>query len=102
MHDRFGLHVLFRAQPGAADELERLLLEAAAAAGAVPACRLYVVGRPPEDDDLVWVMEAWDNREAHDASLEDPAARELIRRAMPLLAARPEARELKPSGGNAL
>jgi quinol monooxygenase YgiN len=102
MGSHFGLHILFRAQPGMADELERILLEAAVAAGAVPECRLYVVGRSPEDDDLVWVMEAWSDQAAHDASLQDPAAQELIRRAMPLLAGRPEARELKPSGGKGL
>ncbi len=85
-----------------ADELERILLEAAASAGSAPECRLYVVGRSPEDGELVWVMEAWASREAHDAGLQDPAAQALIQRALPLLAGRPEARELRPSGGKGL
>ncbi len=102
MAELFGLHVMFRAHAGQGDELERILLEAAAAAGAAPECRLYVVGRSPEADEVVWVMEAWENRQAHDASLEDPAAQALIQRAMPLLAARPRASELKPSGGKGL
>ncbi len=85
-----------------ADELERILLEAAAAAGSAPECRLYLVGRSPGEDDLVWVMEAWSTREAHDASLQDPAARALIQRALPLLAGRPGISELKPSGGKGL
>ncbi len=102
MGDLFGLHVIFRAQPGRGDDLERILLEAAAAAGAAPQCRLYVVGRSPGDDEVVWVMEAWESREAHDASLQDPAAQALIQQALPLLAARPQASELKPSGGKGL
>jgi quinol monooxygenase YgiN len=102
MHDLFGLHVRFKARPGMAAELERVLLEAAAAAGSAPECRIYVVGRTPDDEDLVWVIEAWSSREAHDASLDDPAARALIQRAMPLLAGRPQASEIRPSGGKGL
>ena len=99
MRDLFGLHVRFRAQPGMADELERVLLEAAAAAGASPECRIYVVGRSPEHEDLVWVIEAWSSREAHDDSLQDPATQAMIQRVMPMLAGRPQASEIKPSGG---
>jgi len=102
MRDLFGLHVRFRAQPGMADELERVLLEAAGEAGAAPDCRMYVVGRSPTDEELVWVIEAWSSREAHDASLQDPGAQALIQRALPLLAGRPQASEIKPSGGKGL
>ena len=102
MPDLFGLHVVFTAQPGMADELERILLEAAAKAGAAPECRIYVVGRSPADANVVWVIEAWNNREAHHASLQDAAARALINRALPLLAGRPEASEIRPSGGKGL
>ena len=102
MSDLFGLHVRFHARPGMGDELERILLDAAANAGRRPECRLYVVGRSSEDAELVWVMETWSSRAAHEASLEDQAARALIQRALPLLAARPQADELKPSGGKGL
>ena len=98
----YGLHVRFRAQPGMADELERILLEAAAGAGSAPECRLYVVGRSAEDSELVWVFEVWSSREAHDASLNDATAQGLIERAMPLLAERPQSSELRPSGGKGL
>jgi quinol monooxygenase YgiN len=95
----YGLHVRFTAQPGQGDALAALLLEAAAGVQALEACRIYLVSRSPEDADTVWVTEAWTEREAHDASLEDPGARELIGRAMPLLAGPPEATELSPAGG---
>ena len=46
MSELYGLHVKFRAHPRMGDELERILLEAAAAAPAASAqCRLYLVGR---------------------------------------------------------
>jgi quinol monooxygenase YgiN len=102
MDDLYGLHVQFRAQAGMADELERILLEAAAGAGNAPECRLYVVGRLPEDSELVWVLEVWGSRDAHDASLNDADAQALIKRAMPLLAERPQATQLRPSGGKGL
>jgi quinol monooxygenase YgiN len=95
----YGLHVRFTAQPGQGDALAAILLEAAAGVQALEACRVYLVSRSVEDADTVWVTEAWTDREAHDASLEDPGARELIGRAMPLLAGRPEATELRPAGG---
>jgi quinol monooxygenase YgiN len=102
MDDLYGLHVRFRAQAGMADELEQILLEAAAVAGNGSECRLYVVGRLPEDSELVWVLEVWGSREAHDASLSDADAQALIKRAMPLLAERPQATQLRPSGGKGL
>ena len=102
MSDAYGLHVRFEAQAGQGDALAAILLEAAAGVQALEACRLYLVSRSPEDADTVWVTEAWTDRAAHDASLEDPGAGELIGRAMPLLAGRPDATELAPAGGKGL
>ena len=96
------MHVRFTAQPGQGDALAGLLLEAAAGAGGLDACRLYVVSRSPSDAETVFVTEAWTSREAHDASLEDEAARAMIQRALPLLAGPPEAVELRPVGGKGL
>jgi quinol monooxygenase YgiN len=98
----YGLQVRFSVQPGRGDELEAILLQAAAGLADVAACRLYVVSRPVEEPDVVEVLEAWTDRETHDASLDDEAARALIGRAMPLLAGRPEAVELRPAGGKGL
>jgi quinol monooxygenase YgiN len=99
MSEPYGMHVRFRAQPGHADELEQILLEAARGLRDADACRLYMISRAPEEPDVVYVTEAWVSREAHDASLEDPAARALIQRAMPLLAGTPAATKLRPAGG---
>jgi quinol monooxygenase YgiN len=95
----YGLHGSFLAHPGRGDQLTAILLEAADALGADDSCRLYLVHRSLDDPDTVWVTEAWTDREAHAASLEDDATRALIARAMPLIAGVPESAELRTVGG---
>jgi quinol monooxygenase YgiN len=102
MDEPFGMQVRFTARPGEGDALAALLLEAAAGLDALDACLVYLVSRDGEAPDDVWVTEAWSDAEAHTASLEDPAARELIERALPLLASPPEALHLLPLGGKGL
>jgi quinol monooxygenase YgiN len=102
MSNLFGMHVRFTAKPGQGDELEAILLEAAEGARKADACRLYVISRSPANAETVWVTEAWTSREAHDESLGNAEARALIQRALPLLADRPAATELRPAGGKGL
>ena len=92
----------FSALPGEGGAFAGLLLEAAEGLEARDACLLYAVSRDVEDPDVVWVVEAWTSQAAHAASLQDPAARALIERALPLLAGPPEARQLNPVGGKGL
>jgi quinol monooxygenase YgiN len=98
----YGMHGRIAAQPGRGDELAAILLEAAAGLGANRDCLLYVVSRAADDPDSVWVTEAWTDRAAHDASLADPGARELIARARPLIASFADRAELRPEGGKGL
>jgi quinol monooxygenase YgiN len=98
----FGMHGSFKTQPGKGDELASILLEAADALRANEACLLYVVSRSAEDADTIWVTEAWTDREAHDASLDDPAARDQIARARPLIAGMDGRAEFVPLGGKGL
>jgi quinol monooxygenase YgiN len=98
----FGMHVRFNAQPGHGGELASLLLEAADGLRAIDECLIYVVSRSPDDADTVWVTEAWTSQDAHGASLHDEKTRALIERAMPLMAGRPEATQLRPAGGKGL
>ena len=98
----YGMQVRFTAQPGHGDELEAILLEAAAGTEAEDDCLLYIVSRSPADPDVVYVTEVWTSREAHDRSLEDEAVRALITRAMPLMAQPPDAQTLAPAGGKGL
>jgi quinol monooxygenase YgiN len=96
------MHVRFTAQPGHGDELVAILLEAAAGMESESDCLLYVVSRSPGDADTVFVTEAWTTRDAHDRSLDDDDVRAVIARAMPLMAAPPDAVTLAPAGGKGL
>jgi quinol monooxygenase YgiN len=98
----FGMHVRLIAQPGHGGALAGVLLEAAALLQENPACLLYVVSRSTEDEDTLWVTEAWTDRDAHDASLKDERVREIIARASPLVGAPPDGTELRPVGGKGL
>ncbi|MDQ4026865.1 MAG: antibiotic biosynthesis monooxygenase [Actinomycetota bacterium] len=102
MTSSYGMHGYLKAQPGQGDALAAVLLEAADALADVSECLLYVVSRSLDDEDTVWVTEAWSNRQAHDDSLKDERVKALIQRAMPLVAGPPEATELRPQGGKGL
>ena len=72
------------ALPGKRDELVALLTEhdeSLVGAG----CQAYEVGVDDAQPDTVFVVELWDSREAHQASLALPAVRAAIDRARPLL-----------------
>ena len=98
----FGMHGSFKAQPGRGDELAAILLEAAAGLRGDERCLLYIVSRDLNQPDMVWVTEAWTDREAHDASLRAPGTPELIARARPLIAEVEGRAELEPLGGKGL
>jgi quinol monooxygenase YgiN len=91
----------FRTQPGKADELISLLKQASEGMQSHEACRLYVVGQEDHEPDSVRVFEIWDSKAEHSNSLHDPRARDLIARALPLLAGKPEATELTLIDGTA-
>lgn len=87
------------AQMGKRGELVHILKQAADLVGELPACRMYIVCEDLSNDTHVWVFEAWDDREAHDASLTDERVRALIAEARPLLADAPDGAELEVAGG---
>ena len=95
----YGLFGKIVATPGQGDTLAGFLLEAAAGLDDVEGCHLYVVNRDLADPDAVWVMEVWDDADAHQASLQLPAVQELIARARPVIASMGERYELETIGG---
>ncbi len=62
-------------------------------------CLLYLISTSPAEVDAIWVTEIWDSKKAHDASLSIPGVREIIQRAMPLIAGMSDRVELTPVGG---
>lgn len=64
-------------------------------------CRLYVISNDEQDPQQVYVTEIWDDKTAHDASLQMPEVRQLIQQAMPLLDGMPTGgQELTILGGH--
>ncbi len=101
MNTLYGLHGHFTAQPGSGDALTEILLAAAEGMRGNEACLLYVVSRPPEDVDVIWVTEVWTDKEAHAASLQDENVQAAIARARPLIAGI-SGTELRPVGGKGI
>lgn len=79
-----GVHATMTARPGKGDELVRLLLRAPS----IPHedCVVFLVGRSPSADDVVFVTEGWTSREAHCRFCAGDAAREYVARIAPLVA----------------
>ncbi len=95
----YGLIGKFLATPGNRDELLAALLKSS---DHLPGCLSYIVAKDPTNPDRIWVTEVWDGPESHKASLELPAVREAIARAMPIIASFEESFETEPVGGHGL
>ncbi len=95
----YGLCGKIVATAGNGDVLANHLLEAALALEDIEGCHLYVVSRDHAESEAVWVVEFWENAEAHQASLELSAVQQLISRARPIIATMGDRFELQPIGG---
>ncbi len=94
----YGLFGKFTAPAGNRDELVGHLLQAAKLLERNAACIHYAVGTT-EEPEGVWVWEAWTDKAAHDASVDDEDVRELIQKARPLIAGISHQTELTIHGG---
>jgi quinol monooxygenase YgiN len=90
------------AQAGKRDALVEILLRAAQLVGQLPGCRLYAVNEDLADEICIWVIEIWEDKDAHDQSLQDERVRALIGEARPLMAGAPQGSELKVVGGHGI
>lgn len=94
------LHGKLTAKAGCSDELADILLEASRLVSTAKGCKLYVIGRDQNDPDSVYVTEIWESKEDHDNSLKADGVRELIMKAMPIIAGAPQkGQELEILGG---
>ena len=92
----YGLINRFTAVPGKRNELASCMLEDV---GILPGCRSFVVARDSKDPDALWITEVWDSEAAWQASLEAPAVKASIDRAMSLIASFGEPAITEPIGG---
>ncbi|MEM9673389.1 MAG: antibiotic biosynthesis monooxygenase [Bacteroidota bacterium] len=88
--NKYGLHGKLTASAGNRDALASILLEASKLVASAPGCQVYLISTDVSDKNSVWVTEVWDSQADHDDSLKDQRVRELISKAMPLLAGSPE------------
>ncbi|MFD0455761.1 putative quinol monooxygenase [Streptomyces violaceoruber] len=58
------------------------------------------MGLSENDETTIWVTEVWRTREDHDASLELPAAKDAIGRAMPMLTGSSPSRRCRSRAGS--
>lgn len=68
----------------------------------MPGCLSYVVAKDSRDENAVWVTEAWDSKESHDASLSLSAVQNAIAAAKPLIARFERIAVTEPVGGHGL
>jgi quinol monooxygenase YgiN len=95
----YGLIGKMTAVPGTRDQLIAILLEGT---GNMPGCLSYIVGTDPTNADAIWVTEAWDSKESHEASLALPAVKNAIAKARPFIAGFSDRVVTTPVGGHGL
>jgi quinol monooxygenase YgiN len=88
-----------QAQPGKRAALVKILLRAAQTVSTMRGCRSYIVLEDVQDESVVWVFEMWDDKEAHDASIQDKQVRGLIAEALPVIVNASSGSELRVAGG---
>jgi quinol monooxygenase YgiN len=95
---RYGLSVTIGVKPGQRDAVVEILMRDTDLARAL-GCDLYLVGVSDGRPDAVYVTEVWTSREAHRASLNDPAVQAAIAEAMPMLTGEFQQTEFAVVGG---
>jgi quinol monooxygenase YgiN len=95
----YGRYGTIIATPGNRDALLAILVEAASASDTMPGCRSYIVGAVLDDPNAIAVIEVWDEKASHEASLKLETVRETIGRARPLIAGFGASSEFRPAGG---
>ena len=95
----YGLIGKINVAPGQREAVVAALL---AGTHAMPGCLSYVVAHDPSDPNAIWVTEAWDSKESHQASLQLPAVQQAISQARPHITGFGERFETIPVGGQGL
>ncbi|RYD40196.1 MAG: antibiotic biosynthesis monooxygenase [Sphingomonadales bacterium] len=90
---QYGLLGQMMAQPGQRAALVAILSEGT---GEMPGNIAYLIGEDSVNADAIWIVELWDNKEAHAASLQLPAVQDAIKKGRPLIAGFGTRAEFKP------
>jgi quinol monooxygenase YgiN len=87
---KYLLHGNLTAKQGHREELADILIKASKLMATTKGCQLYAVALDKEDLHSVYITEIWESKEDHDNSLKVEGVRELIMKAMPILAGQPQ------------
>lgn len=98
-NDMYGLIGKIIAKAGQREALIKILLEGSAD---MPGCLSYIVSKDSEEEDAIWITEAWDSKESHQASLLLPSVKEAISQGRPLIEEFVKQVEMEPAGGHGL
>jgi len=90
---QYGLIGQMMAQPGQRAALVAILSEGT---GSMPGNIAYLIGEDSTNADAIWIVELWDGKESHAASLQLPTVQEAIRKGRPLIAGFGTRAEFKP------
>src|SRR5476651_2273745 len=87
---------------GIRDEVIQLLLESGKSFQQHPSCIHYLVFKDASNSDIIWVEDAWTNKEDHTTALAQPEMKPYIIKTIPLLEGMPEQHEIHFAGGKGL
>ena len=90
---QYGLIGQMMTQPGQRAELVAILSEGT---GTMPGNIAYLIGEDSANPDAIWIVELWESKEAHAASLKLPAVQAAIKKGRPLIAGFGTRAEFKP------
>lgn len=90
---QYGLLGQMMAAPGQRAELVAILSEST---GTMPRNIAYLIGEDSANPDAIWIVELWESKEAHAASLKLPAVQAAIKKGRPLIAGFGTRAEFKP------
>lgn len=90
---QYGLIGQMTTQPGQRAALVAILSEGTST---MPGNIAYLIGEDSANPDAIWIVELWDSKEAHAASLKLPAVQAAIAKGRPLIAGFGTRAEFKP------
>ncbi len=97
--EMFGLITKMSAVDGKRDELIAIVV---AGAANMPGCLSYVVAKDNDDENAIWITEAWKNEASHAASLALPSVKQAVIKGRPLIAGFGQRVVTTPVGGQGL
>jgi quinol monooxygenase YgiN len=99
---QYALYTRFIAKPGQGISLVNVLSRANTIVSDAEGCRLYIINREEDNEDIVWVTELWDKEEDHAISLTLDGCKELVTEASLLLKEPPRQTVLRALAGKGL